>query len=65
MSTHRRCTLCGQPIVLVPSATERAARYGGQPKDYLALFTEHAACTLAKREQYTLELTHRTRGATP
>ena len=38
------CLLCGKPIVLVPSAKERADKYGGKPSDYTALFTVHAEC---------------------
>lgn len=51
-----KCTICNKPIVLVPSASERAARYGGKPSDYTKLFTEHAQCAVAKREQETLRL---------
>lgn len=51
-----KCTMCGEEIVLVPSAKERAEKYGGRPGDYTKLFTEHAACTLAKREADTSAL---------
>ena len=53
------CTICKKPIVLVPSATERAKRYGGKPADYAALFQQHAACIVAKREEETLTLIRR------
>ena len=43
------CTICRKPIELVPSATERAKKFGGKPSDYTRLFTEHAACIVAKR----------------
>ncbi len=43
------CTICKKPIVLVPSASERAKKFGGKPSDYIKLFREHAECTLAKR----------------
>lgn len=46
-----KCAICGESIVLIPSAKERAAKYGGKPADYTALFTEHAACTIEKRER--------------
>lgn len=46
------CTICGKPIELVPSATERAEKYGGNPNDYTVLFTEHAACTIKKRQYF-------------
>lgn len=50
------CTLCGKKIVLVPSATERAAKFGGEPQDYTKLFTEHSDCLIEKRNKDTLEL---------
>lgn len=56
MTKHANCTLCGKPIVLVPSAKERAERYGGKPQDYIKLFTAHAECVVAKREAETREL---------
>jgi len=40
----RKCTLCGKPIILVPSAKERAERWGGKASDYEALFTTHSLC---------------------
>jgi len=55
------CTICGKPIVLVPSATERAAKYGGKPSDYTKLFTTHSECSIAKRERETVELMRRLR----
>lgn len=53
-----RCTICGERITLVPTAEERAAEdvTGKSAAYYRSLFTEHAACTLAKREQETLRL---------
>jgi hypothetical protein len=51
-----KCTLCNNPIVLVPSAAERAKKFGGKPSDYTKLFTVHAACAiaeLAKRNRVT------------
>ena len=50
------CSICGEEIVLVPSATDRAKKYGGKPSDYTKLFTEHAQCALLKREEGTLTL---------
>ena len=50
------CTICHKPVVLVPSATERAKRYGGTPSDYTRLFPAHSACELAKRAADTSEL---------
>jgi len=48
-----------QPIVLRPSAEERARRYGGVPSDYLNMFTTHAGCALRKRMEETRALIER------
>lgn len=47
----KNCTICGKPIVLVPSAKERAAKdtTGKTPAYYESLFTEHSDCVIAKR----------------
>lgn len=50
------CTICQQPIILIPSAIERAKKFGGKPSDYTKLFTEHSTCTLAKRDLETYKL---------
>ena len=50
------CRICGKPIVLVPSARKREARYGGRPQNYTVLFREHTECALLKRERETAEL---------
>lgn len=57
--THRKCTICGQDIVLVPSAKHRAQKSGGTPEDYLNLFTAHAKCQIDKRARETGELIER------
>lgn len=44
-----KCTICHKPIVLVPSARQRAERYGGVPEDYTRLFTAHAKCQVEER----------------
>jgi hypothetical protein len=54
-----KCTHCGKEIILVPSAKERAAKYGGQPSDYTKLFTMHTDCQLELRAQGTSELIKR------
>lgn len=51
-----KCTICGKPVLLVPSAKERAKKYGGKPSDYTELFTEHSACTINKRNEDVLKL---------
>lgn len=53
------CIYCKQPIELVPSAAERAKKFGGVPNDYTAVFTYHAACTLELRAKGTAELLRR------
>lgn len=54
-----KCSICNKPIVLVPSAKERAEKYGGKPSDYTKLFTTHTDCLIAKRNQETSELLER------
>ena len=53
------CSICGKKIILVPSAKERAKRYGGKPSDYSKLFTEHSECLIQKREKDTIKLMRR------
>lgn len=55
----KNCTICGKPIVLVPSAAERARASGGTAAQYTALFTEHSECAIAKRAADTTELMRR------
>ena len=54
-----KCTICGKPIVLVPSAKERSEKYGEPPSYYTKLFTTHTQCFLEKRERDTRELMKR------
>lgn len=51
-----KCKLCHEEVVLVPSAAERARKFGGTPTDYTRLFTVHPSCALNKRKEDTLEL---------
>lgn len=53
---HRPCNICSKPIILSPSAAQRAEQYGGNPSDYLELFTSHSDCFIAKRNRETVEL---------
>lgn len=55
----KNCTICGKPIVLTPTAQERANRYGGTPARYEALFDMHSECLIAKRNADTLALMRR------
>lgn len=50
------CLHCKKPITLVPSAAERARKFGGEPSDYTRLFTYHADCTLKLRAEGVAEL---------
>lgn len=56
------CRICNKPVVLVPSAKERAAKFGGKPADYTALFTTHSKCALEKRNAGALALMTRLKG---
>lgn len=58
------CKICGAPIVLSPSAAERAAKLGtGETAAYYTrLFDTHAACALAKRKADTSALCARIMG---
>ena len=55
---HRNCTICGKPIILIPSAEQRAAKdvTGKSAEYYRNLFTEHSTCTLFKRAEETMDL---------
>lgn len=55
------CSICGKPIVLVPSAAERARRFGGKPEDYTKLFTEHSECLIEKRSAESVALMRKLR----
>jgi hypothetical protein len=50
------CNICNKPVVLVPSAAERAMRFGGSPSDYIRLFRQHAACIVKQRSEESTEL---------
>jgi hypothetical protein len=57
-----KCTHCHKEIVLVPSAAERAKKYGDHPASYYtALFPMHADCQLELRAQSVTELIRRNR----
>ena len=50
------CTICGKPITLIPSAKERAKKYGGSPADYTALFRQHAECLVETRREVVIPM---------
>lgn len=62
---HRKCTICGKEIVLMPPASERAKKdkAGNSAQFYLDLFPEHGRCVVAKRSQESLDLMARLRHA--
>jgi hypothetical protein len=43
------CKYCNMPVVLVPSAAERAKKFGGKASDYTRIFAEHSHCALNAR----------------
>lgn len=45
----KKCTICKEPIILTPSAQERARRFGGKPSDYTNIFSQHSDCTVRAR----------------
>jgi hypothetical protein len=47
----KTCTICNEPIILVPSAAERARKFGGRPQDYANAFDQHGTCTVRKRSE--------------
>lgn len=56
---HRKCTICGHEVVLIPSAEHRASKdVSGQmtAKNYLDLFPAHGTCIVAKRSQESRDL---------
>lgn len=55
------CTICHKPIVLVPSAEERAAKdvTGKSAAYYRGLFTTHTECQLKARAEGVSELMKR------
>jgi len=53
------CKYCGKPVVLKPSAEERAKKYGETPTFYRRLFPNHGACEVKARENETLSLLRR------
>jgi len=58
---NMNCTICGKPVILVPSAAERAAKYGESPMYYTRLFPQHTDCFLQRRKEETSALTARLR----
>ncbi len=57
----RNCDICGRPVILSPSASERAAKFGGTAAFYTNLFPTHAECALKKRATDTSEMMRKAR----
>ena len=57
-----KCSICHKEIKLIPSAEERADKYGGKPTDYTKLFTTHADCFIKQRELDTKNLIQKING---
>ncbi len=51
-----KCKVCGEEVVLVPSAAERASTFGKTAKFYEELFPVHAECVLRQRTAETSRL---------
>ena len=50
------CNICGKPVVLVPSAAERARKSDKPASYYTGLFPTHASCAVKKRTEEAKEL---------
>lgn len=46
-----KCSICNKEITLVPSAAERAKKYGNTAAHYTSLFTYHNDCFLKKHDR--------------
>ena len=53
------CSYCGKPIVLIPSAQERARKFGGTASYYVRLFTIHSDCQIKSRQDSVTDLINR------
>lgn len=52
----KKRTICGKPVILSPTARERSLATGKPASEFEAIFTAHADCQLAKREEETRKL---------
>lgn len=57
--THKICPHCDKPIILQPSAAERARKSGETPQYYRDLFPAHASCEVEARSRASEELMQR------
>lgn len=50
------CTICNKPVILIPSASQRAKCFGRKPEYYKNLFPNHSECIIKKRNNDTSKL---------
>ena len=62
---RKKCTICNEPIVLIPSAAERARKDMSSmtASDYTDMFDQHGECTVRKRSAQAIETMRRHREA--
>jgi hypothetical protein len=54
------CKYCGEPVVLMPSAEQRARRYNDHPAAYYtALFPDHVSCVIKNNTDEVHKLMNR------
>ena len=56
-----KCTMCGKPIILVPSAEERAKKSCETPNYYRKLFTIHSYCLVKKRNYMNRQILNKSK----
>lgn len=50
------CPYCGKPVMLHPSAEERARKTGESPQYYRNIFQSHSACIVQARSAQAIAL---------
>lgn len=60
---HLNCRICGAPVVLSPSANQRAKNSGYSANYYRNLFPDHAQCVVAKNSKEVSDLMAKLRDA--
>lgn len=54
-----KCSVCGKPVILSPTAAERSQRFGQPPSYFTNIFTTHSTCMLMQREADVINLMRR------
>ncbi len=62
MSKVSICPTCNKPVILVPSAAERASKYDKTASYYRGLFKEHSACFIKRRNEDARALLRKSSG---